>query len=97
MNKGTQLSEYTYNEERVILRISPTKVGQEKKEDRPSHHVPGDVREEAKRECIRQHMNRWIQGSSGRFAKAIPQTHSSSSKSSVRNKTLSFLTSTLKH
>jgi ribonuclease HI len=71
--RGNELNEFRFNEERVIARISPTKIGSDEKDSKtPSHHIPGDIREEAKRECLRKHMDRWVKKSSGRFAKSNP-------------------------
>lgn len=75
---NTQNKEYMWNEERVVARVSPTIVGGDEKDGKSSYHIPGDIRAEAKRECMRQHLHRWITGGgsgsgrSGRFAKANP-------------------------
>jgi ribonuclease HI len=75
-NVKEYLSEYHANEEQVIARITPTRnsPGNERKgeEEASDQHIPGDIREEAKRECERQHLRKLLSEKSGQLVKSNP-------------------------
>ena len=72
LRRNDPLPEFTHNEEQVIARITPTQIDDGEGKHKQSRHIPGDIREEAKRECTRRRLERWINSDSGRLARANP-------------------------
>ena len=57
--EGLQLPEFTHNENKVIFRAGH--FTSDEKKDPKTIHIPGDVRRELRRECVRQTLQDWLE------------------------------------